>query len=89
MKHQPVYFLFSPPILEWDDFALQSNVFHFKVDLTFIGQVKQSQLQCDFNQTKHSETISNTHISFFPFCKIKNGHFNLIEVKFPFVLLNR
>lgn len=63
LKHHPAHFLFSAPISKWDDFALRSDAFHFEVDLTFIGQVKQSQLQCDFNQTKHSENISNALIS--------------------------
>lgn len=90
LKHQSVHFLFSPPISNWDGFALWCDAFHFKADLTFIGQVKQSQLQCDFNQIKYSENISNTSNNFFfPLVKEKNAHFNLIEAKFPLGLLNR
>lgn len=75
----------SHPISKWDDFALCSDAFHLKVDLIFIGQVKQFQLQCDFNQTKHSENISNTQVTFFSFCKRKNAHFNLLKPNFPLV----
>lgn len=62
----------------WDDFALQSNSSHFQADQALAGQVKQSQLQRDFNHNKYSENTSNTSYSFFFFPFVKK-----LKKKFP------
>lgn len=70
----------------WDDFALQSNSSHFQADQALAGQVKQSQLQRDFNHNKYSENTSNTSYSFFfffPFIKnLKKNSLNLSHFLF-------